>query len=220
MHEWILLGVLAALGLLGLAAALVPLRQSKRLALILAPVLALGIMLAYGVWGSWPTWRAFHVAQAKQKQAEELVRSLGSTAAIIERFQAHLKQVPNDAKAWFLLGRVYVAEADWLHANKAFTTAHALEPSHEEFTLHYVQSVWELNHQAFDDASRALLLNILKDNPEQPDALAMLAFDAYTRHQDELAVMYWERLLTLAPQGSEEANKLRQAIAKARMRMG
>jgi cytochrome c-type biogenesis protein CcmH len=219
MHEWIFLGVLAALGLLGLGAALVPLRESKRLALMLAPVLALGVILAYGVWGSWPAWRAFHVAQVKQKQAEELVHSLGSTAAIIERFQAHLKQTPNDAKAWFLLGRVYVAEADWEHANKAFATAHELAPNHEEFTLHYVQSVWELNHNAFDEASRNLLLNILKHNSEQPDALAMLAFDAYTRHKDELAVMYWERLLTLAPQGSEEASKLRQAIAKARMRM-
>jgi len=219
MHEWGLLGVLVCLGFIALGVALVPLRASKRLALMLVPVLVLGVVFAYGAWGSWPAWRAFHVAEAKQKQAEELVHSLGSTAAIIERFQAHLKQAPNDAKAWFLLGRVYVAEADWEHANKAFATAHELDPNHEEFTLHYVQSVWELNHNAFDEPSRELLINILKNNSEQPDALAMLAFDAYTRHQDELAVMYWERLLTLAPQGSEEASKLRQAIAKARMRM-
>lgn len=219
MHEWFLLGVLAVLGLLGLGAALFPLRQSKRLVLVLIPLLALSMMFAYAVWGHWPAWRAFHIAEKKQKQAEALVHSLGSTAAIIERFQKHLKQAPNDAKAWFLLGRLYVAEVDWLRANRAFATAHRLDPNHEEFTLHYVQSVWELNHQTFDEPSRRLLLKIVKNNPEQPDALAMLAFDAYTRHEDKVAVMYWERLLKLAPSGSEEANKLRQAIAKAHMRM-
>lgn len=219
MHEWRLISILALLGLLGLGVALAPLRQSKKLVSVLVPVLALVVMVAYYVWGSWPAWRAFHLAEVKQKQAEALVHALGSTTAIIERFQTHLKRTPNDAKAWFLLGRVYVAEADWLHANQAFSTAHALAPNHEEFTLHYVQSVWELNHQKFDHASRELLINILKNNAEQPDALAMLALDAYMQHEDQKAVMYWERLLKLAPPGSEEASKLRQAIAKARMRM-
>jgi len=219
MHEWGLLGVLVVLGLVAVGVAVYPLRQSKRILLIFTPVFALSVMFAYGVWGNWPLWRAFHVAEAKQKQAEKLVRSLGSTQALIERFQAHLKQAPNDAKGWFLLGRVYVAENDWAHANEAFAKAHKLDPNHDEFTLHYVQSVWELNQHVFDETARGLLLNILKKNPEQPDALAMLAFDAYAKHEDATAVMYWERLLALAPQGSEEANKLRQAIAKARMRM-
>ena len=219
MHEWGLLGVLALLGLFAISMAMYPLRQSKRLVLMLAPVLVLGVMLAYAVWGNWPLWRAFHAAEAKQKQAEALVRSLGSTNALIERFQSHLKQAPNDAKGWFLLGRVYVADGDWTHANEAFAKAHTLDPNHDEFTLHYVQSVWELNQHVFDNTSRGLLLHILKKNPEQPDALAMLAFDAYARHEDAKAVMYWERLLALAPEGSDEANKLRQAIAKARMRM-
>ncbi|MDF1683165.1 MAG: hypothetical protein P1U36_00765 [Legionellaceae bacterium] len=219
MHEWIVPGVLVALGVVGIGVALVPLWQSKRLILMLVPVFAVSVMLAYGAWGGFPEWRAFHVAETKQKQAEALVRSLGSTAAIIERFQSHLKKMPNDAKAWFLLGRVYVAETDWFRANKAFIRAHELEPDQEEYTLHYVQSVWELNDQAFDGASRELLLEIIKDNSEQPDALAMLAFDAYKRQENALAVMYWERLLKQGPKGSEEAGKLRQAIAKARMQM-
>ncbi|NCT56621.1 MAG: hypothetical protein GW760_02775 [Legionella sp.] len=219
MHEWLLLGVLIALGLLGIVVALRPFWHARRLVIMLAPVLCVGLVLAYGVWGGFFEWHAFHLAEAKQKQAEAVVQSLGSTQAIIERFKMHLKKSPNDAKAWFLLGRVYVAEADWLHANQAFATAHRLAPDYQEYTLHYVQSVWELNHQQFDENARALLLEIVKHHPDQPDALAMLAFDAYKRHQNQLAVMYWERLLKLAPQGSEEASKLRQAIAKARMRI-
>ncbi|MDF1828263.1 MAG: hypothetical protein P1U39_08305 [Legionellaceae bacterium] len=219
MHEWVLVSVLIALGLLGMVVALRPFWQAKRFVLILAPVLCVGVVLGYGVWGGFFEWRAFYLAEAKQKQAEAVVQSLGSTQAIIERFQGYLKQSPNDAKAWFLLGRVYVAEADWLHANQAFTTAHHLAPEVDEYTLHYVQSVWELSDQSFDENARALLLNILKQNPEQPDALAMLALDAYKRNNNQLAVIYWERLLKLAPQGSEEANKLRQAIAQARMKI-
>jgi cytochrome c-type biogenesis protein CcmH/NrfG len=219
MHEWLFYSVLIMLGLLGIVVALRPFWHARRLVLMLAPVLCVSLVLAYGVWGGFFEWHAFHLAEAKQKQAEAVVQSLGSTKAIIERFEAYLKKSPNDPKAWFLLGRVYVAESDWSHANQAFATAHRLAPADEEYTLHYVQSVWELNHQHFDEASRALLLGILKHHPEQPDALAMLALDAYKQHEDRLAVMYWERLLKLAPQGSEEASKLRQAIAKARMRI-
>lgn len=219
MHEWIFWGTFTALGLLAVGVALYPLRQSKPVVLILVPVCTLSVVLAYSSWGSWSSWRAFHVATAKQKNAEELVRSLGSTKALIERFEAHLKQAPNDAKGWFLLGRVYVAENDWMHANQALSKAHNLEPNDDEYTLHYVQSVWEINQHVFDDISRGLLLSLLQKNAEQPDALAMLAFDAYARHDDAAAVMYWERLLMLAPQGSDEASALRQAIAKARMRM-
>ncbi|MCH9756725.1 MAG: hypothetical protein K0U37_06025 [Gammaproteobacteria bacterium] len=213
MSDW---GVFGILGVLALSVAVYPLRNKKRLILLLLPVSAVFLVLAYSGFGGWFEWHTFQVAQKKQAEAKQVIQALGSTTAIIERLKARLAETPKDAKAWFLLGRVYVSEGDWKHANEAYVIAHSLAPDNHEYSLHYAQSVWELNQQAFDDKTRALLEGILHVDSNQPDALAMLAYDAYTRHLNQDAVKYWERLLVLTPSPSEDADKLRQAIAKAR----
>lgn len=43
----------------------------------------------------------------------------------------------------------------------------------------------------------------------------MLAMDAFVSHAYEDAIRYWQRLLKLAPEQSEEAQAIRKAIAKA-----
>ncbi len=213
MLDW---GVLVGLGGLGIVAAVYPLRRKKTKLFFFLPASAVFLVFAYGFFGGWFDWQSFQLTERKKAEAKQVVEALGSTQAIIERLKARLAETPKDAKAWFLLGRVYVSESDWQHANEAYVIAHSLEPDSHEYSLHYAQSVWELNHAQFDDKTRELLHDILNDNPNQPDALAMLAYDAYTRHLNQDAVTYWERLLVLTPTPSEDADKLRQAIAKVR----
>ena len=217
MPEWGVLVSFALLGILALGVALYPLRQSQKLLFALVPVFGLVLTLGYVVWGGFPAWHAFKQEEKKQREAEQVVRSFGSVDVLIERMKARVATTPKDAKAWFLLGRVYGSEGHWTQAYDALTMAHTLAPKTEEFTLHYAQSVWETHHQAFDEETRGLLITVLTEHPNQPDALAMLAFDAYNRHLYQDAVMYWERLLRLTPSVSEDADKLRQAIAQARM---
>ncbi|MDX2345682.1 MAG: hypothetical protein QNK11_02240 [Legionella sp.] len=213
MLEW---GVLIALAILGLSIGLYPLRQKKILFFALIPAVAVFLVVGYAVWGGGLAWQAFQVAEAKKREAKQVIEALGSVDVVIERLKSRLSETPKDAKAWFLLGRVYASTGDWQHAHEAYLVSHGLALNNHEYTLHYAQSVWELNHQAFDDKTRALLTQILADNPKQPDALAMLAYDAYARHLNQEAVAYWERLLALTDASTEEAGKLRQAIAKAR----
>ena len=75
--------------------------------------------------------------------------------------------------------------------------------------------MWQLNHQKFNGESRALLQAVLKKNANQPDALAMLAMDAFIGHAYQRAIDYWQRLLKIAPPQSDDAEAIRKAIAKA-----
>jgi cytochrome c-type biogenesis protein CcmH len=215
--EWGVLMCFILLGVLATGIACYPLKQSPRMLWMMTSVCGLVLALGYVAWGGFSAWHAFQQEEQKQREAEQVVRSFGSIDVLIERMKARVATTPKDAKAWFLLGRVYGSEGDWVHAHEALTLAHTLAPQTEEFTLHYAQSVWETHHQAFDDETRVLLVAVLKEHPNQPDALAMLAFDAYNRQLYQDAVMYWEHLLRLTPSTSEDADKLRQAIAKARM---
>lgn len=219
MPEWGVWGLFCLFGSSALVAALYPLRASKAWVLGLLPVFGLFVCLGYALWGGWPAWRAFQATERKQAEAEQVMRDLGSLEAVVDRLKAHLAKAPQDAKGWFLLGRVYVSAGDWKQAHAAYTIAHGLEPGRHEYTLHYAQSVWELHHQAFDGETRTLLQAILNEDAHQPDALAMLAFDAYNTGHRDVAVAYWERLLQQTDASSDEAIKLRQAIAKARMQI-
>lgn len=204
--------VLGAVGLSGIGLLLYPLKQKK----IFVFILVLAVLLSYVVWGGWFEWQAFKRESKKQRDAKAFIASLGSTEAVIEQLKAQVAATPKDAKAWFLLGRVYAASGQWQAAHDAYVLAHSLDANNDTYTLHYAQSVWELNHQAFDEKTRRLLEGILSKNPNQPDALAMLAYDAYSMQHYQVAIQYWERLLQLPDVSDETSSKLRQAIVKAR----
>ena len=61
---------------------------------------------------------------------------------------------------------------------------------------------------------------MLQRNPNQPDAIAMLATDAFEQDDFQQAIDYWQHLLDLIPPQSDEAKAIRRAINKARAHVG
>ena len=106
-------------------------------------------------------------------------------------------------------------QENWQSAYNAFKHAFRLSPTDEKIILNYVRSAAILHHQRLNAESIQLLNDVLTKNPDQPDALMLLASDAYTRHQYQLAITHLQHLLHVLPQDSAEAKNIRQLIAKA-----
>ena len=151
----------------------------------------------------------------KQQRAQALLKSMNGPEGIIKALRSKLKNTPDSAHGWFLLGRLYASQNQWPKACAAFELAHRFQPDNDKTTVNYAQSLWELNQQQFNGKIRRLLKTVLKHNPHQPDALAMLAMDAFKRHAYPHAMDYWQRLLNVIPPQSEEAQSIRKAIARA-----
>ncbi len=218
INEIGLLVCLLMLLMLALSVALYPMRKS-RAALWLIPVFIIMIGLAYGQWGAWPEWRKYIQSNDKQQRIQEMLKSVKGPEELIEKLKLTLQQQPNSARGWYLLGRLYVSQNQWQQANDSFERAHQLQPENEQITVNYAQNLWQLNHQTFDQTSRQLLMGVLESNADQPDALAMLAMDAYSRHSYQQAIDYWQRLLKQVPVKSEEGQAIRKAIAKAQAKL-
>lgn len=212
MSEAWLLFCFLMLTLFALSLALYPLRKFPVIVSVLAPVLIIFVGVAYWHWGAWSS-------TIKQQRVQAMLKSMPNPPALIAKLKATLEKQPDSARGWYLLGRLYVSQNQWQEANEAFAMAHRLQPDDEQMTVNYIQNLWQLNHQAFDDKSRTLLNDVLERNANQPDALAMLAMDAYIHHQYQRAIDYWQHLLKLAPPQSEEAVAIRKAIAKAQAQM-
>lgn len=215
MNEWWLLIGFIIISILALSVALYPLRKSRAMVMLLAPVLILFTGLAYWQWGAWSGWTHYLQDDVKQQRIQTLLKSMNNPSELIAKLKATLEKQPDSTRGWYLLGRLYASQHQWAPASDAFATAHRLQPEDEQFTVNYAQSLWQINDEKLNDDSRKLLKDVLARNANQPDALAMLAMDAYTRHEYQQAIDYWQNLLKLAPPQSEEAGAIRKAIAKA-----
>ena len=92
----------------------------------------------------------------------------------------------------------------------------SFKPDDEQFAVNYAHSLWQINKQQFNPETTGIFDTLLKNNPNQPDALAMLAMDAFLSHAYEDAIDYWQRLLHLAPEQSEEAKPYEKRLLKHR----
>ena len=126
---------------------------------------------------------------------------------------------PASARGWYLLGRLYGGQNQWQNARDAYAKSQQLKAD-EGAELGYIESLWQLNGQQYNEEIRQLLLAMVKRNPVQGDALSMLAMDAYQRKDYQQAILYWRRLLPMVPAESEEGKALRKAIAKAQEMSG
>jgi cytochrome c-type biogenesis protein CcmH len=218
MNEWWLLICFLVLGLLALLLMLYPLRKARVLSATLLPMLILVSFFAYWHWGAWVDWQKYLYRQAQQQKVQAVLKTIKDPRELIARMQARLQENPKSARGWYLLGRLYISQNEWLLARDAFYKAHQLSPEDENTTVNYAQTLWQLNKQQFDQQTRTLFKTLLQKNPQQPDALAMLAIDAFTNHNYQLAIDYWQELLSLAPKQSEEAQLIRKAIARAQQK--
>ncbi|MFW2532882.1 MULTISPECIES: tetratricopeptide repeat protein [Legionella] len=219
MNEWWLPLCFITLVLLALPVALYPLRKTKWFAAVLAPIVIIGVAAAYWRWGAWSTWQHYRQETERQRRVEAVLQTIKSPTELVDRLKARLQANPDSARGWYLLGRLYVSQGQWQIASEAFAKAHQLAPNDTATTVNYGQSLWQLNQQRFDEPIRALFTNLLRQDPDQPDALAMLAMDSFMNHHYQQAINYWQHLLKLAPEQSEEAQMIRKAIAKAQQQL-
>jgi cytochrome c-type biogenesis protein CcmH/NrfG len=212
MNEWWLLSVLIGLTLFAGGFIIYPLRRQVMMSILLVPLIFILAFTGYYHWGSFAKWQSYLSQQEKEK---EFAKFAQSPYELIAKLRSRLDNTAKSAKGWYLLGRLYMRVDGQQNAADAFATAYKLKPAKEEYAVNYAHSLWQLHHRKFTAQVTELFENVLKNNPKQPDALMMLAIDAYERHVYEDAIGYWQRLLQLAPPQSEEASFIRKAIAKA-----
>ncbi len=215
MNEWWLLGLLAGLTVLACVFMVYPFKRRFIASLLLAPVIFLLAFTGYFYWGSFGGWQEYVKHLKTQEQAKKMLASVKSPHELIDKLRAKLDDNPKSAKGWYLLGRLYSSQNDKQSAVNAFAKAYQFYPDDEQYAVNYAHSLWVLNNQQFTEQITEIFSRLLKNNPNQPDALAMLAMDAFVSHAYEDAVSYWQRLLKLAPEQSEEAQAIRKAIVKA-----
>ncbi len=90
---------------------------------------ALALYLLFGNVAGLSTWLARGQTHYNLLVA---VDRLGGMDAIVKRISVHLTDHPNDAKGWMILGKIWLAEKQYLKAQAAFSRVLQLEPNNKE----------------------------------------------------------------------------------------
>lgn len=182
--------------------------------IILLPLCSLSFYFYLGYYHQVAQWMTTKERAAVVKNE---INKLGSREAITLALKKRLEQLPmnaENAKGWFILGKLYTSEHKNNEALDAFRKAMALSPGNIEYILQYV-STKLLAHEGLDDESKNLLEKILKKQPNNVNAINLLGVDAYLHKEYAVAIRHWENLLQYFAPDSTDAQAVLEMIRQA-----
>lgn len=153
-------------------------------------------------------------AGASQQEAHSV-----SEEQIVEltgRLAARMEKEPDNVEGWIMLGRSYVALGQFDRAAKAYASAVARAGQDAALLADYADALAMAQGRRLEGEPEKIIQRALAIDPDNMKALALAGSAAFERRDYAGAVVYWERLLKFAPEGSEFAESVRASIDEAR----
>jgi cytochrome c-type biogenesis protein CcmH len=183
--------------------------RAAALALGLAvPICALAVYVAVGNPG------------ALLPQAAEGANAHGVSAqqfeALVSRLAARLKENPEDAEGWMMLGRSYAVLGRFGEASEAYAKAAARMPRDAQLLADYADALAMAQGKTLQGEPEKILLRALAIDPNNLKALLLAGTAAFNRGHQAVAIRHWERVLGLLPAESDMIQRVQASIAEAR----
>lgn len=210
----VFIAIAAIVTLLVLVGVLWPLwHSSRRLFLALLTTMGIGTALLYQ-WVGTPA--AIDMPRPMAATTTTMPTSLDQA---VNQLEAELKQRPDQAEGWRLLGRSYMSMERYLDARRAFETALNLQADDPDLLVETAQARMYTNPQRRLDADAVKLLRrALQLQPQNQRATWFLGISQRQQGQAAEAAKTWEPLL--AQVDAATAASLRKEIDAARIEAG
>jgi len=133
-----------------------------------------------------------------------------------EKLAARMREKPDDAEGWMMLGRAYRALERFDEAADALGKAVALNPGNADLLADLAETLALRNGRTLAGQPTKLLERALKLDPDNDKALALSGSAAFERKDYKAAIRHWEALLKRPKVSGELAQALSAGIAEAR----
>lgn len=173
---------------------------------ILLPLLAVGIYFAVGNPGAIGFADPHAGIGITQQQVEQMV----------ERLAARLNDNPEDVEGWKMLGRSLSVLGRFAEATNAYSKAAIRAPRDADLLADLADTLAMARGRKMKGEPEELVLRALQVDPGNLKALALAGTAAYERSDFAAATRYWQRMLPLVPQDSEEARTIQANIDEAK----
>ena len=139
---------------------------------------------------------------------------------MVERLAARLKENPEDAEGWAMLGRSNAAIDRYAEAAVAYANAVKRSEPDAQLLADYADALAMAQGRNLRGEPERLIAQALKVDPHNVKALMLAGTVAFEKKDFKGAIAYWERILKVVPPDSNVADSARDSIADARALAG
>jgi cytochrome c-type biogenesis protein CcmH len=140
--------------------------------------------------------------------------------ALVSRLAARLKDNPEDAEGWMMLGRSYAVLGRFGQAGEAYAKAAARMPRDAQLLADYADALAMAQGRTLQGEPEKILRRALAVDPDNVKALLLAGTAAFNRNDPRAAIRHWERVLGLLPKESDMIQRVQASIAEARSLAG
>ena len=178
----------------------------------------LGLAIAGYAWkgspGLKPTPAMAAAPDAEEQSARQQIETL------VDKLAERLKDKPDDATGWLMLGRSYSVLGRVDEALPAYAKAVALRGNDATTLADYASALATKNDGRATAESDALVARALAAEPTHLKALALAGTSAFEHADYAGALRHWEEMAQRLPPDSPDAPRLQASLAEARRRGG
>jgi len=140
--------------------------------------------------------------------------------AMVERLAAKMRENPEDADGWKLLGRSYSVLGRFNEAADAYAKAAVRAPRDAQLLADFADALAMARGQSLEGEPEKLVHRALEIDPDNMKALALAGTIEFNRRQFAAAAGYWKRMLAHVEPGTEDARVIQSNIDEAQQRIG
>jgi cytochrome c-type biogenesis protein CcmH/NrfG len=161
-------------------------------------------------------YRAHQLAENKKAELTKALKQYKDPDEIIEKMKAHLVSDPTSAKGWYLLGRLYSSKKQYQSAMEAYTHAYQLDKTNRDYAFQYLALKNYLEPLDANGKLDKLADSLEKRFPKDIEILNFIAQKAYRAKHYQKAIVHWQKIIPLVPEGSEDYKWLLSTIEQAK----
>jgi cytochrome c-type biogenesis protein CcmH len=147
-------------------------------------------------------------------EAEHTLRAK-QIEAMVARLAARMRENPDDADGWKLLGRSYAVLGRYGEAVDAYAKAAQRAPRDPQLLADFADALAMARGARLAGEPEKLVLRALEIDPGNLKALALAGTAAFERKDYAVAARFWRRMLPLVPEGSDEARAIQANVDEA-----
>lgn len=137
---------------------------------------------------------------------------------MVAALAARMKEQPDNADGWGMLGRSYATLGRHEEALEAYGRALKLRPDDATTLVDYADALGVKNGRTLDGEPTKLIERALKLEPDNLKGLALAGTAAFNRGDFATAVKHWDRAVAVGPADSGLVDMARGGAAEARER--
>jgi cytochrome c-type biogenesis protein CcmI len=131
--------------------------------------------------------------------------------------RSKLSENPDDATGWMLLGRVFSSVNRFDSAIQAFNKSLQISPNSTATLISYSQALMMQGQESSIQQAKLVLQNLLRLEPDNSNAMGMLAVVAAKLGDKQLAIQNWQSLKSFVDESDPNYRLINQRIAELGM---